>query len=165
MWSPVRRRQPSQVGDPGKVAYVTQTTLNFHDIAGIIEMLKSRFPGLRGPRSNICFATQNRQDAVNQLAEKTELLFVVGSKNSSNSNRLKEVAVQCGVKAHLIDDYRDIDPPWLEGKKRIGITAGASAPERLVARGGASGFARGRVKVIEIQGIEEEIHFKPAMLS
>ncbi len=121
-----------RVSDIDKVAYVTQTTLCTNDLDGILEILTKRFPNIKGPKSNICFATQNRQDAVKQLAEKADLVFVVGSKNSSNSNRLKEVALQCGVKAHLIDDYRDLDPAWLKNKKRVGITAGASAPERLV---------------------------------
>jgi len=151
------------VGDPAKVAYVTQTTLNFQDISEIIDVLKRRFPGLQGPRSNICFATQNRQNAVRLLAANTDLFFVVGSKNSSNSNRLKEVAVQCGVEAHLIDDYRDIDPQWLEGKKRIGITAGASAPERLVLGVVEWLRRRGPVQVIEHPGVAEEIHFQPAL--
>jgi 4-hydroxy-3-methylbut-2-enyl diphosphate reductase len=148
-----------------KVAYVTQTTLSKNDIVGIIEILTKQFPNIRGPNSNICFATQNRQDAVKQLAENSDLLFVVGSKNSSNSNRLKEVALQCGVEAHLIDDYGDIDPLWLQGKKRIGITAGASAPERLV--GGVINWMRerGALSVTEMSGIEENIHFKPALLS
>ena len=154
-----------EVADVLKVAYVTQTTLNKNDIGGIVTILQRRFPRLKGPRSNICFATQNRQDAVKKLAENSELLFVVGSKNSSNSNRLREVATLCGVEAHLIDDCHDIDPAWLLGKKKIGITAGASAPERLV-----DGVIRwlqtqGRVRVTEMEGIREKIHFKPAILS
>lgn len=154
-----------EVADVLKVAYVTQTTLNSNDIVGIIKILKRRFARIQGPRSNICFATQNRQDAVKELAEKSDLLFVVGSKNSSNSNRLREVATLCGVKAHLIDDYRDIDPAWLLGEKRIGITAGASAPERLV--DGVIQWLQnhGTVRVVEIEGIREKIHFKPAILS
>lgn len=154
-----------KVADVLKVAYVTQTTLNRNDIGGIVKILQQRFIQLKGPRSNICFATQNRQDAVKKLAESSELLFVVGSKNSSNSNRLREVAILCGVNAHLIDDCHDIDPAWLLGKKNIGITAGASAPERLV-----DGVIRwletlGRVRVIEMTGSREQIHFQPAILS
>ncbi len=154
-----------EVADVQKVAYVTQTTLNSNDIIGIVTILKNRFTDIKGPGSNICFATQNRQDAVKQLAEKSDLLFVVGSKNSSNSNRLREVAALCGVEAHLIDDFQDIDPTWILGKKRIGITAGASAPERLV--DGVSLWLQGygTVKVIEMAGIKEKIHFKPAILS
>lgn len=153
------------VRDNNKVAFVTQTTLSKTDISGIIEILRQRFPSVQGPRSNICFATQNRQDAVKQLAENSDLVFVVGSKNSSNSNRLKEVALQCGVEAHLIDDYLDIVPAWLKGKQRIGITAGASAPERLV-----DGVCRwlldnGAQGIVELSGISEDIHFKPAELA
>lgn len=153
------------VADVQKVAYVTQTTLNSNDIIGIVTILKSRFTDIKGPRSNICFATQNRQDAVKQLAEKSDLLFVVGSKNSSNSNRLREVAALCGVEAHLIDDFQDIDPTWILGKKRIGITAGASAPERLVDGVILWLQGYGTVKVLEMEGIKERIHFKPAILS
>lgn len=152
------------VCDPGKVAYVTQTTLNGNDIVGIIERLNRRFPNLKGPKSNICFATQHRQEAVRLLAQRSDLVFVVGSKNSSNSNRLKEVAHQCGVIAHLIDDAGDIDPRWLEGKKRIGITAGASAPERLVAGVIAWLESFAIVEVTTMAGIEEKIHFQPAKL-
>jgi 4-hydroxy-3-methylbut-2-enyl diphosphate reductase len=152
------------VGDRDKVAYVTQTTLNKNDIVGILAILEKRFPKIKGPPSNICFATQNRQDAVQELAEISDLVFVVGSKNSSNSNRLREVAKQCGVEAHLIDDYNDIDPFWLQGRKRIGITAGASAPERLVEGVLAWMQAHGAVNVIEMKGIKEKIHFKPAVL-
>ena len=154
-----------EVADVRKVAYVTQTTLNSNDIIGIVKILKIRFPDIKGPRSNICFATQNRQDAVKLLAEKSDLLFVVGSKNSSNSNRLREVAMLCGVEAHLIDDFQDIDPTWILGKKRIGITAGASAPERLVDGVILWLQGYGTVQVSEMEGIKERIHFKPAILS
>ncbi len=154
-----------EVADARKVAYVTQTTLNSNDIVGIVRILNRRFHKIKGPRSNICFATQNRQDAVKQLAEKSDLLFVVGSKNSSNSNRLREVATLCGVEAHLVDDYQDIDPAWLLGKKRIGITAGASAPERLVDGVILWLQSHGTVRVVEMEGIREKIHFKPATLS
>ncbi len=152
------------VGDINKVAYVTQTTLCGKDIFGIIGILSRRFPDIKGPKSNICFATQNRQDAVKKLAQKTDLLFVVGSKNSSNSNRLKEVALQCGVAAHLIDDYLDLDPAWLIDKKKIGITAGASAPEQLVE--GVIGWMKeyGATKIVELKGIKERVHFRPAVL-
>ncbi len=152
------------LANPERVAYVTQTTLNLEEVAGIIAILKERFPTLQGPKSNICFATQNRQDAVRRLAEKCEVVFVVGSKNSSNSNRLREVAGQCGVVAHLIDDSRDIDPDWLAGKTRIGITAGASAPERLVLGVIAWLEQRAPVKITECTGIVEKTHFKPAPL-
>lgn len=153
------------VRDNNKVAFVTQTTLSKTDISGIIEILRQRFPSVQGPRSNICFATQNRQDAVKQLAENSDLVFVVGSKNSSNSNRLKEVALQCGVEAHLIDDYLDIVPAWLKGKQRIGITAGASAPERLVDGVCSWLLDNGAQGIVELSGISEDIHFKPAELA
>lgn len=153
------------VGDIEKVGYVSQTTLCKKDLGGILEILSKRFPGIKGPTSNICFATQNRQDAVKELAEKTDLIFVVGSKNSSNSNRLKEVGLQCGVEAHLIDDFNDIDPAWLVDKKRVGLTAGASAPERLV-EGVVSWMQEyGATKVVELKGIEEKVHFRPAVLA
>jgi 4-hydroxy-3-methylbut-2-enyl diphosphate reductase len=152
------------INDDGNVGCVTQTTLCKKDITGIVSILKERFPKIKGASSNICFATQNRQDAVRQLAGKCELIFVVGSKNSSNSNRLREVAMQCGVPAHLIDDSGDIEENWLQGKKRIGITAGASAPERLVE--GVIEYLKKRdsTQVIAMQGIEENIHFSPAKL-
>ncbi len=152
------------VGDVERVAYVTQTTLCEKDIVGILEILSGRFPDIKGPKSNICFATQNRQDAVKELAAKADLLFVVGSKNSSNSNRLKEVALQCGVEAHLIDDYRDLDPAWLVDKKKIGITAGASAPEQLVAGVVEWMQEHGAKKIIELKGIKERVHFRPSVL-
>jgi 4-hydroxy-3-methylbut-2-enyl diphosphate reductase len=152
------------VRDPDRVAYVTQTTLNKEEIVGIIEVLQQRFPGIKGPTSNICFATQNRQNAVRLLAETCDLIFVVGSKNSSNSSRLREVAQQCGVVAHLIDDYRDIDEQWLEGKRSIGITAGASAPEQLV--DGVLQWMKehGATSINELKGIVENIHFQPAVI-
>lgn len=157
--------QDVTVANREKVVYVTQTTLCESDLKGILAILYQRFPKLQGPKSNICFATQNRQDAVRQLANKSEIIFVVGSKNSSNSNRLKEVGQQHGVETHLIDDYRDLDPAWLIGKTNIGITAGASAPERLVV--GVISWIRGRgtSKVIELEGIKENVHFRPTFLS
>lgn len=152
------------VTNPTQVGYVTQTTLCKSDIEGIVSIFQERFPDIQGPRSNICFATQNRQDAVRLLAEKTDLIFVVGSKNSSNSNRLKEVARSCNVNAFLIDDYADIDEEWLEGVSRIGITAGASAPERLV--NGVIDWLRSNKQVVvhEMKGTEENIHFQPAVI-
>lgn len=152
------------VNNPDKIGYVTQTTLCKRDVEGIIKILKTRFPQIQGPRSNICFATQNRQDAVRLLAQKAELIFVVGSKNSSNSNRLKEVAETCNVRAFLIDDYRDIDVRWLEGVSKIGITAGASAPERLV--DGVIDWLKSQkeVRVQVIEGTEENIHFQSAVI-
>jgi 4-hydroxy-3-methylbut-2-enyl diphosphate reductase len=122
-----------QVRHPERLAYVTQTTLSMDDTARVIDALRERFPQIRGPRKDdICYATQNRQDAVKQLGADCDLMLVVGSPNSSNSNRLRELAERMGAEAHLLDRAADIDPAWLQGKQRIGITAGASAPEVLV---------------------------------
>ncbi|MDH5573172.1 MAG: 4-hydroxy-3-methylbut-2-enyl diphosphate reductase [Gammaproteobacteria bacterium] len=121
------------VNNPDKLAYVSQTTLSMDDTASIIEILRQRFPGIAGPKQNdICYATQNRQDAVKSLAKNCDLVLVVGSPNSSNSNRLREVAERMNTPAYLIDNESDIDKRWLEGKQKIGLTAGASAPEILV---------------------------------
>lgn len=122
--------EPSQ---PGNLAYTTQTTLSVDDTLGIIQALRERFPAIQGPRKDdICYATQNRQDAVRELAGKCDLILVVGSVNSSNSNRLRELAEREGVEAHLIDGAEEIDPAWVDGRKKIGVTAGASAPDILV---------------------------------
>ena len=121
---------PSQ---PDQLAYTTQTTLSVDETRDIIEALRQRFPALHGPRhDDICYATQNRQDAVRALAQACDLVLVVGSPNSSNSNRLRELAEKVGVESYLIDGAQDIDPAWLKGKRAIGVTAGASAPESLV---------------------------------
>lgn len=122
-----------RVKDPDNLSYVTQTTLSMDDTARVIDTLRARFPNIEGPRKDdICYATQNRQDAVKQLAARCDLMLVVGSPSSSNSNRLRELAERMGAEAHLLDAAEDIDPAWLEGKARIGVTAGASAPEVLV---------------------------------
>ena len=124
-----------QAQDPNRLAYVTQTTLSLDDAEKVVTALKKRFPDIVGPkRDDICYATQNRQDAVKQLAEKADIVFVVGSKSSSNSNRLREVAELLGTPAYLIDQTEHINPDWIAGANRIGITAGASAPEVLVQR-------------------------------
>ncbi|MDG5500679.1 4-hydroxy-3-methylbut-2-enyl diphosphate reductase [Marinobacter sp. BGYM27] len=121
------------VSDPSRLAYVTQTTLSMDDTARVIDALRARFPQIQGPRKDdICYATQNRQDAVKQLAGDCDLMLVVGSPNSSNSNRLRELAERMGTPAHLIDEAAQINAQWLEGKSAIGVTAGASAPEVLV---------------------------------
>lgn len=151
-----------QVENGKRVAFVTQTTLSKHDITGIQNILRQRFPTLRGPKSNICFATENRQNAVKKLAMETDLIFVVGSKNSSNSNRLREVALKAGTTAYLIDDWTDIEPAWLESVKTVGITAGASAPERLVAGVTDCLKKHGAKEIITMEGLQENIHFKPA---
>ncbi len=149
-----------QVKNPDKLAYVTQTTLSMDDTAKVIAGLRRRFPNIEGPRKDdICYATQNRQDAVKQLALETEAVLVVGSPNSSNSNRLRELAERCGTDAYLIDGPEDIKPEWFEGKKNIGITAGASAPEVLV-RDVIAGLERLGAKVpIELAGKPENVSF------
>ena len=122
-----------QVRNPEKLSYVTQTTLSMDDTARVIDTLRQHFPRIKGPRKDdICYATQNRQDAVKKLAAGCDLVLVVGSPNSSNSNRLRELAQRMGAEAHLLDGAADINPDWLQGKTRIGVTAGASAPEVLV---------------------------------
>ncbi len=122
-----------EVRDPTQLRYVTQTTLSKDDTAIVIDALYETFPEIQGPKKeDICYATQNRQDAVKQLAERCDLILVVGSQNSSNSNRLREIATNNGIEGHLIDSEADIQPGWLEGKTRVGVTAGASAPELLV---------------------------------
>ncbi|HTZ46675.1 MAG TPA: 4-hydroxy-3-methylbut-2-enyl diphosphate reductase [Verrucomicrobiae bacterium] len=122
-----------EVEDPEKLAFLTQTTLSLYDTQEIVTRLRQRFPGIVGPASDdICYATQNRQEAVEQVAKDVDLILVVGSQNSSNSNRLVELAQRLNVKARLIDSAEDIDPMWLDGVRRIGLTAGASAPEVLV---------------------------------
>src|SRR5690606_12927570 len=123
-----------EVKDPSQLAYVTQTTLSMDDTARVIDALRAKFPKIEGPRKDdICYATQNRQDAVKQLAGDCDIMLVVGSPNSPNSNRLRELAMRKGTPAYLIDEAAQIDPKWLEGKQAVGVTAGASAPEALVA--------------------------------
>jgi len=122
-----------EIAQPDNVAYTTQTTLSVDETRDVIAALQSKYPKLQGPRhDDICYATQNRQDAVRELAENCDLVFVVGSINSSNSNRLRELAEKQGASAYLIDGAEFIDPAWLKGKTRVGVTAGASAPEVLV---------------------------------
>ena len=122
-----------QIAQPQNFAYTTQTTLSVDDTRGIIDALRAKYPEMQGPRNDdICYATQNRQDAVRELAERCDLVLVVGSPNSSNSNRLRELAEREGVEAYLIDGADEIDPRWVEGRRHIGVTAGASAPDVLV---------------------------------
>jgi len=148
------------VKTPSKLAYVTQTTLSMDDTAKVISALRERFPEIEGPRKDdICYATQNRQDAVKQLALEAELVLVVGSVNSSNSNRLRELAERCGAQAYLIDDADQIKDSWLEGKPAIGVTAGASAPEILVQNVVNRLKELGADHPIQLDGIEENIHF------
>jgi 4-hydroxy-3-methylbut-2-enyl diphosphate reductase len=119
---------------PGDLAYLTQTTLSVDETSQIVDILRERFPNLEGPpREDICYATQNRQDAVKQIAPRADVVLVIGSKNSSNSNRLAEVARERGTPAFLVDDDTEVDPAWLEDARVVGLTSGASAPEHLVA--------------------------------
>ena len=149
-----------QVAQPDHLSYVTQTTLSMDDTARIVAVLRERFPRIAGPRrDDICYATQNRQDAVKQLALECELVLVVGSPNSSNSNRLRELAERCGARAYLIDSAAEIDPAWLEGIAGIGLTAGASAPEGLVQEVAARLAELGVGQVTEAPGICENVHF------
>jgi 4-hydroxy-3-methylbut-2-enyl diphosphate reductase len=154
------------VRDCLKVAYITQTTLSVRDTRDVIDALKRRFPAIVGPDTrDICYATQNRQVAVERLAETVQLILVIGSKNSSNSNRLREIGLQAGVRSHLIDGPGDIDPTWLFGIDRIGITAGASAPNHLVHETIARLETFRDVVVETLDGTEETIRFRmPARL-
>ena len=149
-----------KVADAAQLAYVTQTTLSVDDAEQIVAALKERFPTITGPkRDDICYATQNRQDAVKVLAQSVDLVFVVGSQSSSNSNRLREVAEHLGIEAHLIDNAEQIETAWLAGKTRIGVTAGASAPESLVKAVVDVLSNNKNSQVSVLQGIEENITF------
>ena len=149
-----------EVADPDKLAYVTQTTLSVDDAARVVEALRARFPNIVGPKKDdICYATQNRQDAVKKLAAECDVVIVVGSPNSSNSNRLREVAENLGVPAYLVDDETGIQPQWLEGKRRIGITAGASAPGILVKRVIDQLKRLGATDVAPLNGLQEKVNF------
>jgi len=146
--------------DPTKLAYVTQTTLSVDDAANIVSALKARFPGIQGPkRDDICYATQNRQDAVKFMAPKCDVVIVVGSPNSSNSNRLREVAEHMGAQAYMVDSADELRAEWVAGKKRVGITAGASAPEVLVNELIERLKALGAAKVQPLEGITESVVF------
>jgi 4-hydroxy-3-methylbut-2-enyl diphosphate reductase len=149
-----------EVKDPSKLAYVTQTTLSMDDTALVIDALRQKFPLIQGPRKDdICYATQNRQDAVKQLAIETDLVLVVGSVASSNSNRLRELAERCGCRAYLIDGPQDIDANWLQQTQSIGVTAGASAPEVLVQDVINRLVELGAKPPQELDGVVENIHF------
>ena len=149
-----------QVANPDMLAYVTQTTLSVDDAGAIVAALRQRFPNIVGPKKDdICYATQNRQDAVKFMAPRSDLVLVVGSTNSSNSNRLREVAELLNVPAYLIDNAEAIDPAWIVGKRRIGVTAGASAPEVLVESVIARLKALGAASVRSLDGVPERITF------
>jgi 4-hydroxy-3-methylbut-2-enyl diphosphate reductase len=148
------------VADPDRVAYITQTTLSVDETTEIIERLRERFPKIVGPKSDdICYATTNRQIAVKQLARECDLVLVIGSTNSSNSNRLVEVARDHGADSHLIDNHMHVDEEWLEGVETVGITSGASAPEELVERLVEFFRARGADDVSELHTVDEDVRF------
>ncbi len=155
------------VADPDKLAYITQTTLSVDDTRHIIAALKARFPSIVGPDvRDICYATQNRQQAVRDLAQAVDMILVVGSKNSSNSNRLREIGEELGKPAHLIDDAGDLKAEWFGGITSVGVTAGASAPEQLV-QGVLDGLRRfDEIEVSTLDGVEENVRFRfPAELA
>ena len=150
-----------QVKDPAKLAYVTQTTLSIDDAASIVGALKIRFPKIVAPKSDsICYATQNRQDAVKVLAKDCDLVIIVGSPNSSNSNRLREVAQNQGVESYMVDNASFLQDSWVIGKKRIGVSAGASAPEVLVKEVITKLQALTQAEVTELQGVIENVVFQ-----
>ena len=150
-----------KVRDPNRVAYVTQTTLSVDDTREVINALQKRFPKIVGPDvKDICYATQNRQQAARELASQVELLLVVGARNSSNSNRLREIGAEMGVPSYLIDDASALDPAWLDGVRTVGITAGASAPEELVQELISRLGEFGDVTMEELPGTEERMQFK-----
>jgi 4-hydroxy-3-methylbut-2-enyl diphosphate reductase len=149
-----------EVADPGKVAYLTQTTLSVDETQGVIGVLRDRFPVLAGPRSDdICYATQNRQSAVKELADQCQLILVIGAENSSNSKRLVEVARSLGCASHLIPEASAVDPAWFDGVEVVGVTSGASAPEWLVDELLEALRQRGASEVREVQVIPEDVHF------
>ena len=152
--------QSLEVEHPGAIAYVTQTTLSVDDAQDIIRALKTRFPAIRGPKhDDICYATQNRQDAVKELAQKVGLMLVVGSINSSNSNRLRELAEKQGIAAYLIDGADDIEEAWFQGIHAVGLTAGASAPESLVQEVSDTLEKLGGCAAEEVSGRRETMEF------
>ena len=149
-----------EVNNPEKLAFLTQTTLSLYDTQEIVARLRQKFPKIVGPKSDdICYATQNRQEAVEQVAQDVDLILVVGSQNSSNSNRLVEVAKRRGVKAELIDSALDIDPAWLKGVKSVGLTAGASAPEVLVEQVSQRLAEHGYTDQRDLDLIREDVRF------
>ena len=149
-----------QVGDPENLSYLTQTTLSVDETNQIIGVLRERFPSIQGPpREDICYATQNRQDAVKEIARRADVVLVIGSNNSSNSKRLAEVARELGTPAYLVDDEREVDPAWLEGAEVVGLTSGASAPEWLIERMLGWFADRGAIEVEELRLTEEHLRF------
>ncbi|OGU20175.1 MAG: 4-hydroxy-3-methylbut-2-enyl diphosphate reductase [Hydrogenophilales bacterium RIFOXYD1_FULL_62_11] len=149
-----------QVNNPDQLAYVTQTTLSVDDAARVVDALRARFPAITGPKKDdICYATQNRQDAVKALAKQCDVVIVVGSPTSSNSNRLREVAENLGVPAYMVDNATEIQPGWVAGKNRVGLTAGASAPEVLVRAVIEQLKQLGIESVANLDGVQEKVAF------
>ncbi|HTE63989.1 MAG TPA: 4-hydroxy-3-methylbut-2-enyl diphosphate reductase [Solirubrobacteraceae bacterium] len=149
-----------EVEDPSRIAYLTQTTLSVDETAAILVRLREKFPAITGPRTDdICYATTNRQLAVKQMAEQCDLVLVIGSKNSSNSNRLVDVARDCGAASHLIDNETEVREEWLDGARVVGISSGASAPEELVSRLVDFFRARGTEDVSEFEVLREDVRF------
>jgi len=149
-----------QVPDPEDLSYLTQTTLSVDETNEIVAVLRERFPKIQGPpREDICYATQNRQDAIKEVARRADVVLVIGSDNSSNSKRLAEVARDLGTPAHLVDDETEVDPAWLEGAEVVGLTSGASAPERLVDRMLAWLAEHGATEIEEVTMAEERLRF------
>jgi 4-hydroxy-3-methylbut-2-enyl diphosphate reductase len=158
--SSVEEAEAVEVEDAERVAYITQTTLSMEDTRPIVETLKRRFPRIVGPaKDDICYATQNRQVAIRALAREAPVILVIGSRNSSNSNRLVEEAQLAGARAYLVDDASGVDPAWLEGTETVGITSGASAPEFLVDEMVAHLTALGAERVDRLVTVEEDVHF------
>ena len=161
----VEEARTVEVSDPTNLSYLTQTTLSVDETNEIIRVLLERFPAMQGPpREDICYATQNRQDAVKEVAGRADVVLVIGSVNSSNSNRLAEVARELGTPAYLVDDETEVDPVWLEGAKVVGLTSGASAPEWLVDRMLAFLAEHGATEVEEVTLAEERLRFSKVRL-
>ncbi|HEX5313922.1 MAG TPA: 4-hydroxy-3-methylbut-2-enyl diphosphate reductase [Gammaproteobacteria bacterium] len=151
-----------RVADPEKVAYVTQTTLSVDDTRAVIAALKKRFPKIVGPEiKDICYATQNRQNAVHELAKNVDVIIVVGARNSSNSNRLREVGEHAGVRSYLVQDASEVEPDWFAANDRVGVTAGASTPEALVTEVVEKLAGLGHQHVHEMAGPDENVTFRP----
>ena len=156
----VEHARTVQILDPQNLSYLTQTTLSVDETNAIIRVLRERFPDIQGPpREDICYATQNRQDAVKEIVERSDVMLVIGSDNSSNSNRLAEVARERGTPAYLVDDETEVDPAWLDGAEVVGLTSGASAPEWLVERMLAWLAEHGASDVEEVRMAEEHLRF------
>jgi 4-hydroxy-3-methylbut-2-enyl diphosphate reductase len=156
----VEQARQVEVADPENLSYLTQTTLSVDETNQIVEVLRERFPAIEGPpREDICYATQNRQDAIKEVARRSDVVLVIGSDNSSNSKRLAEVARDLGTPAHLVDDETEVDPSWLDGAEVVGLTSGASAPERLVDRLLVWLAGQGATEVEELRLTEEHLRF------